>query len=437
MRRIRYLLAPLRSRDFTLVWLGQGISQIGDRCTEIALVWLLVGLTGSSVLMGAVLSAMYIPTLLLLLVGGVIADRGSRRAVILACDGLRALAITVFAVLATLGMISLPTVFVLAAFYGIIAAFFNPALRALYPSLVSPEQYDAANSLQQIVLQVALLGGPALGGYLIAQWNVGVALAVDALTFVIAFLTLLLTRRGAFQLPEQDQKLTQGGNARRHWQEIFAGIRFLKGEVGILSLIVFFSLTNGLNNVEAVLVPRLVREELGLPATAFGLLASAMGVGTLLGALATGLLAGRLRWRAQVICISIMVFGAAIIAMGLAETALLLDVSYLVLGLSFIVPEVVFTSLLQHVIPAEMRGRVFSVLSLIAMAMNPLGLMLAGVLGDSFGTRAGLWIGGGVIVVLSVLVLALPTVRALNRRDVALNLSTPEASGEMTVPTGA
>ncbi|HEY1390715.1 MAG TPA: MFS transporter [Ktedonobacterales bacterium] len=321
--------------------------------------------------------------------------------------------------------------------YGVAAAFFNPALSALYPSLVSPDNYDAANSLRQIVSQVAILGGPALGGYLIAQSSVGLAFAFDALTFVISFLALLLTRRKTFQIPDVDRPKARSGSVRRQWREIFGGVRFLKGEISILSLIIFFSLVNGLNNVEAVLVPRLVRTELGLPATAFGLLASAMGAGTLLGAIVTGLVAGRVHRRAQVICLAMLVFGVAIIAMGLANTALMLDIAYFVLGLSFIVPEVMFTSLLQLVIPAAMRGRVFSVLTLIAMAMNPLGLALAGVLGDAFGTRAGLWMGGGAIGVLSVLALALPNVRALNTRDVMANEATTTVSPELSAQTGA
>jgi MFS family permease len=284
---------------------------------------------------------------------------------------------------------------------------------------------------------VAILGGPALGGYLIAQSSVGLAFAFDALTFVISFLALLLTRRKTFQIPDVDRPKARSGSVRRQWREIFGGVRFLKGEISILSLIIFFSLVNGLNNVEAVLVPRLVRTELGLPATAFGLLASAMGAGTLLGAIVTGLVAGRVHRRAQVICLAMLVFGVAIIAMGLANTALMLDIAYFVLGLSFIVPEVMFTSLLQLVIPAAMRGRVFSVLTLIAMAMNPLGLALAGVLGDAFGTRAGLWMGGGAIGVLSVLALALPNVRALNTRDVMANEATTTVSPELSAQTGA
>lgn len=417
MRRIWSLLAPLRSRDFTLVWLGQGVSQIGDRCTEIALVWLIVGLTGSSLLLGSVLIAIYIPTMLLLLFGGFLADRSNRRVIILLCDALRAVVIAVFAALTILDMVSLPEIFALAVIYGIVGAFFTPALNALYPSLTPPEHYDAANSLRQILLQVALLGGPALGGYLIAQWSVSAALAFDALTFLVSFCALALTRRQTFQGAKQAHDEQGTGGFRRQWSEIFGGLRFLRGEPGLFTLILFFSLTNGLNDVEAVLVPRLARLELGLSASEFGLLATAMGGGTLLGALFAGLFAQRVRHRAQIICLSMMVFGVAIVLMGLAENARTLYLAFALFGVTFILPEVVFSSFLQRLVPAEMRGRVFGFISLLAMALNPLGLLLAGVLGDSIGPRAGLWIGGSSIAVLSLLVLALPTVRSLNHRD--------------------
>jgi MFS transporter, DHA3 family, tetracycline resistance protein len=437
VRRIRSLLAPLVVRDFVLVWLGQGVSQVGDRCTEIALIWLIVGLTGSSLLLGSVLTAMYIPTLLLLLAGGLLADRGSRRMVVLLSDALRAIVIGVFAALVTFGMVSLPDVFALAVIYGVVRAFFNPALSALYPSLVAPEHYDAANSLRQIVLQAATLGGPALGGYLIARWSVGAAFVFDALTFVVSFLALAFLRRRVFGSGEQAHHEREGGAGRR-WREIFGGLRFLRGEHGLLILVLFFALVNGVNNVEAVLVPRLVRRDLGLSAAAFGLLASSMGLGTLLGALFSGLFARGTRRRAHIICLSIMVFGVAIVAMGMAQNALTLYLAYFVLGVSFILAEVVFTSFLQRIVPTALQGRVFSFLALIAMSMNPVGLLLAGVLGDQFGPRAGLWIGGGAIAVLSLLALAIPAVRALNGRDDAPPSAVPSAPRDALVtPTVA
>ena len=215
MRRIWSLLAPLRFRAFTLVWLGQSVSQIGDRCTEIALVWLIVGLTGSSLLLGSVLIAIYIPTMLLLLFGGFLADRSSHRVIILLCDALRAVVIAVFAALTILDIVSLPQIFALAVIYGIVGAFFTPALNALYPSLTPPEHYDAADSLRQILLQVALVGGPALGGYLIAQWSVSAALAFDALTFLVSFCALALTRRQTFQGTKQAHDEQGAGGFKR------------------------------------------------------------------------------------------------------------------------------------------------------------------------------------------------------------------------------
>jgi MFS family permease len=428
MKRLRHLLAPLGSRDFTLLWLGQAISQLGDRCNEIAIIWLLIGLTGSSVVLGSVLTAMYIPTLLLLLFGGVLADRFSQRGVALVSDGLRALVIAAFAVVVSLNLVSLPMLFALAAFYGLVGAFFNPALSALFPSLVRAELYDSANVLRQVTLQSATLLGPALGGYLIAQWSVGAALGFDAATFAVSFLALSFMRR------RRQGGETASAGAPKHrrglrWSDLFGGVRFLAHEPGVLLLILFFSLTNGLNNVESVLVPRIARFELHMSANAFGLLASAMGAGTLLGALIIGFVAPRIRRRAQLICLSMTIFGAAIVAMGLADRVLVLDAAYFVLGLTFIVPEVVFGTLLQRIIPLESRGRVFSVIGLISMSMNPLGFLLAGYLGDTFGPRAGLLLGGGVIAALSVLALLVPAVRRLNSRVDSIQPGTDEAAG--------
>lgn len=426
MKRIAALLAPLRNRDFTLVWLGQSISQAGGACSEIAIVWLLVGLTGSSTLMGVMLTASYIPTILLLLFGGAIADRYSGRLVAIISDMFNALITAALAVLVTLGSVNLVEIFVFALISGLVGAFFNPALGALYPALTPPEQYDATSSLRQMTTQLATLLGPALAGYIIARWSVGAALWVDAASFAVSFLTLLAARERraqaakiAHETLETDAPI-QPDQPPKHrestWRTAFGGFHFLRGEMGVLTLILFFCLTNGLNDVMVVLVPRLVRLNMRLPATAYGLLASCMGAGALLGAFIAGLVAPRLRRRAQVICGAMAVFGLAIVGMGLARNALDLDIAYAVMGFTFATPEVIFGGLLLRIIPDDMRGRVFSVIGLIATCMNPAGLLLAGVLGDTFGPRAGLWIGGGLITLLALSVALLPTVRQLNDR---------------------
>ena len=416
MRRLAALLAPLRRRDFTLIWLGQSVSRVGSACSGIALAWLLVGLTGSNTLMGAILAAAYVPTLILLLFGGAIADRYSGRSIALVSDGLSALATAALAILVTLNNITLPELFAFSIFSGLVGAFFNPALSALYPSLTPPQQYDAATSLRQMTTQIATLGGPALAGYLIAQWSMGAAFAFDAASFAISFLALSAARAHHVSRDAGASPTASSASSESGWRAMFAGFRFLRGEPGVLTLILIFSLTNGFNDVMEVLVPRLVRFELNLPATAFGLLASCMGAGALLGALAAGLIAPRLRRRVQVTCAALAVFGLAIAAMGHARGAYTLDAAYALMGLAFAIPEVVFGALLQRIIPADMRGRVFSLLGLIAMGMNPPGLFLAGFLGDTVGPRAGLVIGGGAIVLVALFAALLPAVRGLNAR---------------------
>jgi hypothetical protein len=157
-------------------------------------------------------------------------------------------------------------------------------------------------------------------------------------------------------------------------------------------------------------------------------MAACMGVGGLIGAFIAGMAPPGLRWRAQFICGSMLIFGGAIVTMGLARDALTLDLAYGVMGVSFAVPEVLSGALFQRIIPNDMLGRVVSVISLLAMVMNPAGLFLAGWLGDTVGLRAGLWVGGGAIVTLALVALFTPTIRALNRLDAASQLALTEVT---------
>jgi MFS family permease len=199
-----------------------------------------------------------------------------------------------------------------------------------------------------------------------------------------------------------------------------AGFRFLWQEKGMLAVVLLFAVTNALNDVEAVLVPLLARVALRMPADRFGLLASFVGSGTVVGTLLIGSVGHRIRNRALVICGSMIIFGCAIMSMGLAQEAWELYASYSVFGFTFIIAELVSSTLWLHMVPADMRGRVFSVMSTLAMGLNPLGYLLAGVLGSVWGVRVGILIGGGAVVIVSVGALLVRPVWSLNRRvDVA------------------
>lgn len=410
---LKQAVVPLRSRSFIFLWLGQTISEWGDRCYEIALIWLITSLTGSTLLIGSLLAVNYIPTVLLLVFGGIWADRKSPRKIILWSDILRGCVTLVLAVSATLGYISIPILVFFSVFYGLLTAFFGPSLLALYGSLVSPEEYNAANSLRQLGIETASLLGPALGGYLIARFNVQAALLFDAITFFLSALSMICIRSSPTRL--KNAKVSSSLHQRSFFSEATAGFRFLWQEQGMLAIALLFSFTNALNNTEAVLVPVLVRFELKLTAVQLGLMATCTGIGTLLGTLGMSLLGNRIRFPATTICISMIVFGCSIFFMGSSRNAWQLYTAYFIMGLTFIVAEIISSTLWFRMIPDDQRGRVFSAIGSITMVLNPLGFLLAGFLGKFFGLSTGLWLGGGTIAVLSFLAFFLPPVQGLNQ----------------------
>lgn len=410
-QKVREVISPLRFRDFRLMWAGQAVSAYGNQSFDIALIWLITGLTGSTLFVGSVLTASYIPTVLLMIIGGAWADRANPRLIMLWSDVLRTVVTLVFAVLVTLGTIGIGQVIAFAVVYGLVSAFFNPAGAALTPSLIPPDKYMQANGLSRITSETATLVGPPLGGLIIAKYSVGGALLFDALTFVVSVFVLALM--GSHRSPRPERANYPSGV---RWGSLLGGVRFLLGEPGMLALVSVFTLTNALNDVEAVLVPVLARRELNLTAAQFALTFSCFGMGTLVGAIVTSVFGNGIRKIALTVCGIHAVFGIVILSMGFAQNAYFLYVSYLLMGLSFIAPDIIISTLWQRIIPAEMRGRVFSVLDTLGMGLNPVGFMVAGLLGASLGLRHGLWVGGGAIAVLSMLVFFVPAVRGLDGR---------------------
>jgi len=288
--------------------------------------------------------------------------------------------------------------------YGIVKAFFDPAAGVLFPITVPSEKYNAAISLQRMSLEFISLVGPPLGGFLIARYNIGIAFFFDGASFLFSIGLL-----GWMRLNKPSENPASQPKKGLDVAELMAGFLFVWKERGMLAF------TNAFNDAEAVLVPILARNILKLSAVQFGLLGTCAAAGTLSGAFLMSLIGDRIRHRSLVICGGMMLFGFTIIAMGLATEAWHLYLAYFIFGVAFIIPDVVSSTLWLFVIPERLRGRVFSLLGTIAMSLNPLGFLLAGFLGNVYGVRAGLWIGGGAIAALCALIIIYPPARNLDR----------------------
>src|SRR5215208_7297134 len=170
----------LRNARFLKLWVGQGISFVGDFVSTVALVILVVDLSGSASAVGGILVARLIPTLASPLVG-VLADRLDRRVILVASDLARAVLI--------LGMVfarDLVVLYVLAFLMGLARTFFNPTIRAAFPSVVGGGDLTRANALISGTFSVSEAVGPALGGLLVAATSVNAAFVLDAATYLIS-----------------------------------------------------------------------------------------------------------------------------------------------------------------------------------------------------------------------------------------------------------
>jgi len=268
------LLAPLRHRDFRLLWSGMCVSLIGDGIFFVALPWQVYKLSDVPSALAVVGIVMTVATISFLLLGGVISDRVDRRQVMLVADATRCLAIGAIAVMSVLGILALWQIVVLAAFYGVATAFFDPAFDAIVPEILPGDALAQANSLDQFVRPLALrLAGPATGGLLIAGLGTGTAFGVDAATFAVsaaALLRMTARPRGAH------------GTGASLVRDIGAGFSYVRRHAWIWATLVSAAIAYLLfMGPTEVLVPYAVKNELHGSAADLGLVFAAGGIGSL------------------------------------------------------------------------------------------------------------------------------------------------------------
>ena len=288
------MLAPLKTRDYRLLWIGQGISHLGDQFHLIALPWLVLTLTHDPFQLGLVLALAGIPRAAVMLIGGAFADRHSPRMIMLVSDALRFVIAAALAVSILTGTVQLWMVYALALSFGVVSGFFMPAAEASLPRLLKDEQLEGGNALMMGVAQLMSFVGPALAGAVIALFGatqvgagqagglrgIGVALAVDAASFAVSAAMLALMRvaagaRGepaAIRSPPSPKASGTRGRARS-----FAGCW---GCIAAVNFLVIGPLMVG--------VPVLAQTRFSQGAAAFGWLMAAYGLGSLAGMVVAG-----------------------------------------------------------------------------------------------------------------------------------------------------
>jgi MFS family permease len=391
-------LAVLRRRDFRLLFLGQGVSVLGDRMVAVALAFAVIELGGSASEVGLVLAAGWVPLVATVLAAGVVADRTSRRGVMLAADLARLASQGTMAALVITDAGEIWMLAVLAGITGAGTGFFSPAATGLLPEVVSTDELQPANALRSTAVSASEIAGPALAGVIVAVAGAGWAIAVDAATFAASAVCLALLRPPTRELPERASFLS---DLRDGWVA-FRSRRW------VWSFVAYFAIGNLFWGAWSALGPVVAHRDLG-GAAVWGAILAAMGVG----ALAGSVLATRARPPRPLVLVASMegLFGLPLGFLAAGAPPPVLAVGAFLSGIGLMLGMSVWESTLQRHVPQESLSRVSSYDWFGSYAFYPLGLALWGSVAGAIGIHTSLWIAFGLFALGVASLLALPDTR--------------------------
>ncbi len=413
------IVAPLRRRDFRLLWTGLVVSLLGDGVFIVAVAWQAYKIADRPSALAGVGVATSLPQVVLLVFGGAVSDRLSRRAVLLASDLARALAVGSLAVLASLGHLWLWELWAAAFVIGAATAFAAPAFDAIVPSLVPRDKLLEANGLDQFLRPAALqLLGPALGGALLAAAGTAGAFGMDALSFVFsaACLSRLSTAGSCVGAPAEGRSM---------WVDIRQGLGYVRSQVWLWGTFVAATFTYLLFlGPTYVLVPYLVKNSLHGNGGTLGIVLGLGGLGALTAAAATAQYGDR--GRRPITFMYVAWTGATLLVTGYGLVTDQWELAGLVFAVGALeaAGTVVWATLKQRLVPLELLGRVSSIDWLVSTALMPLSYLLTPVVVRFVGVRETLELAGSVGAAVTFGFLFLPGMRANDRSG-----ARPEAAG--------
>jgi MFS family permease len=388
----------LRHRNFQLFFGGQLISLTGTWMQTVAQSWLVYKLTGSGLLLGSVGFASQIPVFLVAPLGGITADRANRQRVVIATQTASMILALILAALTLTHKVQVWHIFVLAALLGVVNAFDIPGRQSFLVDMVGKEDLMNAIALNSSMFNGARVVGPAVAGVLVARLGEGWCFFANGISYIAVIVGLMLMKVRAPARAKVN---------RPPLEHLIEGFRFVQRTSPIRALLLLLGVVSAVGMPYTVLMPIFADRILhrggqefasligshDLGAVRLGILMGAAGVGALLGALtlaARSGVKGLSRWVATCSAgfgVSLMMFSFS--RSFWLSVALLLPVGY------FIMLQMASSNtLIQAMVPDELRGRVMAVYSMMFMGMAPVGALLGGALSDRLGAPLTVAIGG-------------------------------------------
>jgi len=420
--RIGAFREALRFREFRLFWLASAVSLTGDQLTFIALPWLVLKLTGDAFAMGAVLAIAAVPRAIFMLLGGVVVDRFSPRVVMIVSNAVRMALVLILALTTWQESISMGLVYVVALLFGLADAFMFPAASAFPPRLLPPEQLAAGNSLFQGTAQITLIIGPLLAGGLIVLFGgqsagesgesaiqdaIGLAyvFAIDTLSFVVPLLILLVIR---------DRFPPEKTVTSKIWSTLVEGLRYTWEDLPLRTFVILIAfLSLFFRGPFFVGIPVFADAMLPEGAAGFGILMSALGVGSILGTLLAGMTKHPSPSRLGLVLL-LDFFGFGCLFLFMTQVPRTWPIAAVVL-ISAVVDGyviILITTWIQRRVDREKLGRVMSVIMLASQGLFPVSAAVAGALAG-WTVTGMLAAAGWIMIAITLTGVLLPGVRRM------------------------
>jgi MFS family permease len=392
---------PLRERNFRLLFVGSGISLLGDQFYFVALPWLVLQQTGSAIAMGTVMTAGAIPRAVLMLMGGAVSDRMSPRRIMMMTAWARAMLVAVIGVLIWLHLLHTWQLYALAAAFGTADAFEGPAGRAFIPFLVQPEQLVAAESVSQVQMMLMTIVGPAPAGFIIGALGLASAFLIDSISFLFIIGALVL-------LPDPVVAKTE---KKTLLHSIWEGIRYVGKDIPLRSLmVVIVGINFSLAGPISLGLAFTAKTKFGSPAM-LGVMFSSLAAGALLGSLLAGI--WKMRHRGVRILLVALTLSLLLGTLGLLSNRWLIPPVLFMMGISAGITNVQIGAWIMQRIDASVRGRVMSVLTLGSVGLMPISLALAGLL-IAVSLKLVFLLAGGLLLLVTMAAATQKTVREID-----------------------
>lgn len=395
--------SALRHRNFRLFWIGALVSNLGGWLQVVAQNWLVLSLTNSAFLLGLVNFIGNSPMLVLSLFGGVVADRNSRKTVLLITQNAQAILMLIMAALSFFNVINIWMVVVIAFGMGIVQAFNSPAYQTIMLDLVKKEDIMNAIALNSFQFNLTRVIGPGIAGVLVTLVGVAVCFLLNGISFLAVVVALFMVR-----LPKPVQIVEK----RPVLQEIQESLGYLKRNIALSGLLMIASLFSFFITPYLTLLPVFVQQVFKSGPEDYGILLSAVGVGALTGALLVANISSRLRRRSRFMNWGMVIMICGLVVFSLSTNLILSMIALAFAGGSLVSVNTTLNTLVQSSVPDNLRGRILSIWTLCSMGFMPLGNLQSGIVAQAWGAPVSILLNMALFTFFTILIyLLIPKAR--------------------------